>query len=177
MEAASSEARRSAPPKPPLTRRCEAARGPAAPVARGPVALPLTPLMRRSEVARGLATLLLRRRCEAPSAAARKLLPPAAAGPACAEPRRLLKALPGVELVELPEADWCCGGAGSYTLLRPEMADRLLAHKVRHVRETCADVLVTANPPCLMQIGRGLARDGSPVKLVHLAEFLDSFWP
>jgi glycolate oxidase iron-sulfur subunit len=93
-----------------------------------------------------------------------------------AEPRQLLAAMPGVTLVELPEADWCCGGAGSYTLLQPAMADKLLAHKVRHVRETGAEVLVTANPPCLMQIGRGLERDGAPVRLVHLAEFLDGFW-
>lgn len=94
-----------------------------------------------------------------------------------AEPRRLLAALPGVKLVELPEADWCCGGAGSYTLLQPVMADKLLAHKVRHIRETGAEVLVTANPPCLMQIGRGLALDSSPARIVHLAEYLDSFWP
>ena len=93
-----------------------------------------------------------------------------------AEPRELVKAMPGVTYVELPEADWCCGGAGSYTLLQPEMADKLLAHKVRHVRETGAEVLVTANPPCLMQIGRGLERDGAPVRIVHLAAFLDGFY-
>ncbi len=92
------------------------------------------------------------------------------------EPRDLVRAMPGVRYVELAEADWCCGGAGSYTLLQPEMADKLLAHKIRHVRETGAQVLVTANPPCLMQIGRGLEQAGTPVRIVHLAEFLDSFY-
>lgn len=92
------------------------------------------------------------------------------------EPRELVRGMPGVRYVELAEADWCCGGAGSYTLLQPEMADRLLAHKLRHVRESGAQVLVTANPPCLMQIGRGLEQAGTPVAIVHLAEFLDGFY-
>lgn len=89
-------------------------------------------------------------------------------------PRRLLRAVPGVRYVELKEADWCCGGAGSYTLLNPEMADKLLAHKVRHIQESGAAVIVTANPPCLMQIGMGLAKAGTPVRLMHLADFLDA---
>jgi glycolate oxidase iron-sulfur subunit len=88
-------------------------------------------------------------------------------------PRRLIKAVPGVRYVELQEADWCCGGAGSYTLLNPEMSDKLLAHKVRHIQETGAAIVVTANPPCLMQVGMGLRQAGTPVRLMHLAEFLD----
>lgn len=88
-------------------------------------------------------------------------------------PRDLLRALPGVRYVELTESDWCCGGAGSYTLLQPDLSDRMLAHKVRHIQETGADIVVTANPPCLMQVGMGLARAGHPVELVHLAELLD----
>jgi glycolate oxidase iron-sulfur subunit len=88
-------------------------------------------------------------------------------------PRRLIRAVSGVRYVELKEADWCCGGAGSYTLLNPEMADKLLAHKVRHIQESGAAVIVTANPPCLMQVGMGLAKAGSPVRLLHLADFLD----
>lgn len=88
--------------------------------------------------------------------------------------RRLIRAVSGVRYVELKEADWCCGGAGSYTLLNPEMADKLLAHKVRHIQESGAAVIVTANPPCLMQIGMGLAKAGTPVRLMHLADFLDA---
>lgn len=88
-------------------------------------------------------------------------------------PRRLIRSVPGVRYTELTEADWCCGGAGSYTLLNPEMSDKLLAHKVRHIQECGAAIVVTANPPCLMQVGMGLARAGTPVRLLHLAEFLD----
>lgn len=88
-------------------------------------------------------------------------------------PRELLKRLPGVRFVELPEADWCCGGAGSYTLLQPEMADKLLAHKLENVASTGAEIVVTANPPCLMQIGMGLRKAGREVRLLHLAELLD----
>ncbi|MEB3220782.1 MAG: heterodisulfide reductase-related iron-sulfur binding cluster [Candidatus Sericytochromatia bacterium] len=91
-------------------------------------------------------------------------------------PRRLLAAMPGVTLVELPEADWCCGGAGSYTLKQPDMSDRLLATKLAHVWSTGAEVVVTANPPCLMQLGRGLAQQGDAPPVVHLASFLDGFW-
>ncbi|MEB3330169.1 MAG: (Fe-S)-binding protein [Candidatus Sericytochromatia bacterium] len=92
-------------------------------------------------------------------------------------PRRLLAGLPGVTLVELPEADWCCGGAGSYTLKQPTMADRLLAAKVANIRATAVELVVTANPPCLMQLGRGLAQTPGAPGLVHLASFLDAFWP
>jgi glycolate oxidase iron-sulfur subunit len=88
-------------------------------------------------------------------------------------PRQLIKAIPGVRFVELTESDWCCGGAGSYTLLNAEMSDKLLAHKVRHIQESGAAIVVTANPPCLMQVGMGLAQAGTPVRLVHLAEFLE----
>jgi glycolate oxidase iron-sulfur subunit len=91
-------------------------------------------------------------------------------------PRRLLKALPGVQFVELEEADWCCGGAGSYALLQPELSDNLLAHKIQHVLATGATILVTQNPPCLMQIGRGLEQSGHPVQLLHLATLLDSLY-
>ncbi|MGH7266275.1 MAG: (Fe-S)-binding protein, partial [Candidatus Rokuibacteriota bacterium] len=63
-----------------------------------------------------------------------------------AEPRALLRAIPGLEVVPLAEAEMCCGSAGIYNLTEPEMAGRLLARKVRHVEATGADVVVTANP-------------------------------
>lgn len=88
-------------------------------------------------------------------------------------PRALIRAIPGVRYVELAEADWCCGGAGSYTLLQRELSDRMLGHKVRHIQETGAAIVVTANPPCLMQVGLGLRRAGHAVELLHLAELLD----
>jgi glycolate oxidase iron-sulfur subunit len=87
-------------------------------------------------------------------------------------PRQLLRSLPGVTLVELPEADWCCGGAGTYTLKQAELSDRLLAHKLAAVASTQADYLLTANPPCLMQLERGLTQQGSTTRLMHVADFL-----
>jgi glycolate oxidase iron-sulfur subunit len=91
-------------------------------------------------------------------------------------PRELLKRIPGIKYVELAEADWCCGGAGSYALLQPELSDKLLAHKLANVQATGASILVTQNPPCLMQVQRGLDQAGKPVRLVHLAQLLDELY-
>src|SRR5262249_19021389 len=68
------------------------------------------------------------------------------------EPRALLAQVPALKLVELPEADWCCGSAGTYNLVQPEMARRLQQRKIAHIRETGADTVVTANPGCIIQI-------------------------
>lgn len=88
-------------------------------------------------------------------------------------PQELLRRLPGVTLVPLTEADWCCGGAGSYTVLQPDKSDLLLERKLGHIRDARPDVLVTGNPSCLMQIGMGLRRSGSPLELLHTMELLD----
>src|SRR5438874_5310534 len=68
------------------------------------------------------------------------------------QPRALLAAIPGLEMVPLEEADWCCGSAGTYNVTQPELARTLLARKVPNIEKTGADVVVTANPGCLMQI-------------------------
>ncbi|GBC98964.1 Lactate utilization protein A [bacterium HR17] len=88
------------------------------------------------------------------------------------QPRRLLQRVPEVELVELPEADWCCGSAGVYNLLQPEFADALLERKMTNIRATGAEVVVTANPGCLMQLWYGAQRYKVPVRVMHLADFL-----
>lgn len=87
-------------------------------------------------------------------------------------PRKLLKALKGANFQELPSADACCGGAGTYALFQPELSDALLGRKMASVAQSGASLVVTANPPCLMQLGRLL---GSPnqVGLMHLAELLE----
>ena len=89
------------------------------------------------------------------------------------EPRALLAQVPGLQLVELPEADWCCGSAGTYNLVQPEMAQRLQARKVAHIRETGAEAVITANPGCIIQILQGLRATGSPVEVLHIVEVLD----
>jgi glycolate oxidase iron-sulfur subunit len=88
------------------------------------------------------------------------------------QPRRLIRRVPGVEFVELPEADWCCGSAGVYNLLQPEFAEAILERKIANIRATGAEVVVTANPGCLMQLWYGIRKHGLSVRLMHLADFL-----
>jgi glycolate oxidase iron-sulfur subunit len=88
-------------------------------------------------------------------------------------PRDLLAQVPGLEVVELSESDWCCGSAGIYNLTQPEMAERLLGRKVGHVRATGAEAVVTANPGCILQIEKGLRAQGVPMRVMHLVEILD----
>jgi glycolate oxidase iron-sulfur subunit len=89
------------------------------------------------------------------------------------EPRALLAQIPGLELVELKEADWCCGSAGTYNLTQPEMAARLQERKVSHILAAGAEAVVTANPGCIIQIAQGLAARDARVKVLHLVEVLD----
>ena len=89
------------------------------------------------------------------------------------QPRALLAQVPGLRVVELKEADWCCGSAGTYNLTQPEMATRLQERKIAHVQATGADAVVTANPGCIIQIAQGLAAKGSPVQVLHIVEILD----
>lgn len=89
------------------------------------------------------------------------------------EPRELLKRIPGLEWVELPQSDWCCGGAGSYALLQPELSGALLKGKLEAIASTGAQWIVTGNPSCLMQIGAGLkAMPGAP-ELLHTVQVID----
>jgi glycolate oxidase iron-sulfur subunit len=88
-------------------------------------------------------------------------------------PRDLLAQVPGLRVVELPEADWCCGSAGIYNLTQPEMADRLLRRKVANVARTGAQAVVTANPGCILQIQAGLRTRGLELPVLHLVEVLD----
>ncbi|MFM2132609.1 MAG: hypothetical protein RL646_1812 [Verrucomicrobiota bacterium] len=83
------------------------------------------------------------------------------------QPRELLKLIPGLKLVELPEANWCCGSAGIYNITQPEQSEQLLVRKIGHVIGTGASVLATANPGCHLQIERGLRQAGSPVTLLQ----------
>jgi glycolate oxidase iron-sulfur subunit len=89
------------------------------------------------------------------------------------EPRQLLAQIPGLTVVDLAESDWCCGSAGIYNLTQPEMAGRLLERKIRHVLETGAEAVVSANPGCILQIQAGLRARGADVRVLHLVELLD----
>jgi glycolate oxidase iron-sulfur subunit len=89
-----------------------------------------------------------------------------------AQPRELLRDIPGVKLVELPEANWCCGSAGIYNLTQPEMAGQLLERKMKHIRSTRCEVVATGNPGCLLQLVTGAKQEGLPVRIVHPVSLL-----
>ncbi len=88
------------------------------------------------------------------------------------EPRRLIRALPGVELVEMAEADRCCGGGGLFSLSHYDVAQKIGARKADTIRETGADLVVTSCPACMIQLTDALARAGSDARVIHLAELL-----
>lgn len=83
------------------------------------------------------------------------------------EPRQLLQAIPNLRLVELPESNWCCGSAGIYNLIQPEMAGQLLERKLRHVQSTGAHVVATGNPGCLLQLINGARQRQLDLRVVH----------
>jgi glycolate oxidase iron-sulfur subunit len=88
------------------------------------------------------------------------------------QPRDLLRRMPDVEFVELPEADWCCGGAGSYALSHYDLAMQVLDRKMENLKKTGADVLVTTCPACIIQLSYGVRRHGLKVQVGHLIEVL-----
>ncbi|PYM09251.1 MAG: glycolate oxidase [Candidatus Rokuibacteriota bacterium] len=88
------------------------------------------------------------------------------------EPRALLGRIPGLRLVDLPESELCCGSAGVYNLLEPDMADRLLERKVSNIAATGATLLVAGNPGCLLQIAKGCKARGLGIETVHPVELL-----
>jgi glycolate oxidase iron-sulfur subunit len=87
-------------------------------------------------------------------------------------PRRLLRSIPGLELIELAESDMCCGSAGSYNLTEPAMARALGQRKAENIAATGADYVILANPGCEFQIAAELRRRGSTMRVMHLADFL-----
>ena len=89
------------------------------------------------------------------------------------QPRSLLGRIPGVELVDLEESDWCCGSAGIYNITHPEMATRLLNRKIKHVKKAAPDIVATGNPGCLLQIQNGLRQEGKEIEVLHPVELLD----
>jgi glycolate oxidase iron-sulfur subunit len=88
-------------------------------------------------------------------------------------PIDLLRAIPELELVPLNESEMCCGSAGIYNLVEPETSDVVLARKMENIAAAAPEVVATGNPGCLMQIGAGLLRAGSPALALHPIELLD----
>jgi glycolate oxidase iron-sulfur subunit len=90
-----------------------------------------------------------------------------------AQPRKLLKSIPGVTYKEMPEADWCCGAAGSYTFLHHQEAVGVLDRKMGNVEKTGASILTTECPACMMHLAYGVRRRGLPIQVRHLSQLLD----
>ena len=79
-----------------------------------------------------------------------------------APPLEVLRAIPGLELVPLEDSEMCCGSAGIYNLVEPDISDRVLRPKLANIAASGADIVATGNPGCLMQIGAGLLRTEGP---------------
>ncbi|MBU2551963.1 MAG: (Fe-S)-binding protein [Proteobacteria bacterium] len=84
-------------------------------------------------------------------------------------PRDFLASLPGVEYREMEEADWCCGGAGSYALAHYDLARRVLERKIDHIEKTGAQVVASSCPACLVHLDYGCRMRGLPVRAVHIS--------
>ena len=91
-----------------------------------------------------------------------------------AQPRALLSAIPGIELVPVSESDWCCGSAGIYNFMQPDLATRLQARKVATLLAAHPDLVVTGNPGCHLWILAGLKAAGHDIPVKHTIELLDA---
>jgi glycolate oxidase iron-sulfur subunit len=83
------------------------------------------------------------------------------------QPRQLLGLIPNLKLVELPESLWCCGSAGIYNIVQPEMANQLLDRKLKHIKSTGASIVANGNPGCLLQLINGAKHQGLNVRVAH----------
>ena len=89
------------------------------------------------------------------------------------EPRRLLAAIPGLTLVPLADAEICCGSAGIFNLVQPDMAAELGRRKATHISAAAPDIVVTSNPGCLLQLQAAARADGHTWQVVHIATLID----
>jgi glycolate oxidase iron-sulfur subunit len=88
-------------------------------------------------------------------------------------PRKLLRAIPGIELVEMPLADSCCGSAGVYNVTQTAASLAILEEKMQHAASTRASVIATANPGCILQLRAGAALHATGQQVLHVVELLD----
>ncbi len=89
------------------------------------------------------------------------------------QPRALLGMIPGLRLVPLEESEICCGAAGTYNLTQPEMSERLGRRKMDHIEATGAEMVVTGNVGCILQIARKVKERGRPIEVAHPVDLLD----
>ena len=94
-----------------------------------------------------------------------------------AHPREILRELPNLEFREMPEADWCCGGAGSYALGHYKLSRQVLDRKMDNLERTGANLLVTSCPACIIQLSYGIRLRGLPVRVCHISELVAASQP
>ena len=88
------------------------------------------------------------------------------------EPRDILKKIPGIEYRELPEADWCCGGAGAYALSQYDLYRRVLDRKIANLKATEADIIATSCPACIIHLSYGVRKHGLKTRVCHISEII-----
>ena len=86
------------------------------------------------------------------------------------EPREILKNIGGIDYREMPEADWCCGGAGSYALSHYDLSQKVLDRKMENLKKTDADLLVTSCPACMIQLSYGVRRHELKTRVCHISQ-------
>ena len=89
------------------------------------------------------------------------------------QPRTILKSIPGVEFVEMTEADICCGAAGTYGFTHYDLSQEVLSRKMGNVEKTSADILVSSCPACVMQLSSGVTQRKIPMRVLEIVELLD----
>ena len=87
------------------------------------------------------------------------------------QPRAVLASIPGVTVLPIAESDICCGSAGIFNLVQPEMAAALGDRKAGHIADTSPDVVVTSNPGCILQIRAAARRRGQPLRVLQSSSF------
>jgi len=87
-----------------------------------------------------------------------------------AQPKAVIARIPGIRFVNLPDAEFCCGAAGIYNITQPEMSARVLARKIEAIQSTGADIVLTGNPGCILQIRRGCQDAGLTCEVLHPME-------
>jgi glycolate oxidase iron-sulfur subunit len=90
------------------------------------------------------------------------------------QPRKVIAQIPGIEFVEMAESDWCCGSAGIYNITHPEKAGDILERKLKNIAATEADVVLTGNPGCLLQLEAGVKAAGISTQVLHPTQLLDA---
>ena len=89
------------------------------------------------------------------------------------EPRDILKNIPGIDYRELPEADWCCGGAGAYALSQYDLYRRVLDRKIANLKTTEADIIATSCPACIIHLSYGVRKHGLKTRVCHISELIN----